>query len=180
MSVVPSGMASGLLERAGSLAALDELLAGVRSTGQGRLILVSGEAGVGKTALLRAFCDAHAGDLRILWGACEPLRTPHPLGPLADVARTTGGELGELVAAGARPHDVAGALVAELRSRPPTVLVVEDLHWADEATLDVVALLAPRIASAPALALAPSATTRSTPRPSRASCSESSCGVPAD
>jgi MoxR-like ATPase len=47
-------------------------------------VVVGGEAGVGKTALLRRFCDAHA--TRVLWGACEPLRTPRPLGPFLDVA----------------------------------------------------------------------------------------------
>ena len=48
----------------------------------------------------------------------------------------------ELVASGARPHEVAVELVDELRGRTPTVLVLEDVHWADEATLDVLTLLA--------------------------------------
>lgn len=144
----------GLLERAVELAALSDVLRGVRASGQGRLVLIGGEAGVGKTALLRAFCDQQLGKLRILWGACEPLHTPHPLVPLLDVAEATKGRLQELVEVGARPYEVASALLSELRARPPTLLVLEDLHWADEATLDVIALLATRISSAPALVLA--------------------------
>ena len=142
-----------LLERGDAIATLDGLLDGVRSSSEGRLVLVGGEAGVGKTVLLRRFCDAQEG-VRILWGGCEPLRTPRPLGPLWDVADATGGELGERVVGGAKPHEVAAALLGELRRRPPTVLVLEDLHWADEATLDVMTLLAPRVGSAPALVLA--------------------------
>ncbi|HEX7298664.1 MAG TPA: LuxR C-terminal-related transcriptional regulator [Solirubrobacteraceae bacterium] len=144
----------GLLERGESMAVLNEVLAGVRSSAEGRLVLVGGEAGVGKTTLLRTFCETQAEPARILWGACEPLRTPRPLGPLWDVAEATGGELQDLVAGAARPHEVALALLAELRGRVPAVLVLEDVHWADEATLDVITLLAARIGSARALVLA--------------------------
>src|SRR5689334_5742462 len=93
--------AAELLERSSQLAELDEALAGTREDGRGRLVLVSGEAGVGKTALLRAFCDRNAAAARVLWGGCDALFAPRPLGPLLDVARETGGELGELVQAGA-------------------------------------------------------------------------------
>ncbi len=153
MSATPSVSLEGLLERAGNMAELSDLLAGVRASREGRLALLGGEAGVGKTALLRAFCASRSERLRILWGAGEPLHTPHPLGPLLDVAEATGGRLAELVETAARPHEVASALLAELRAQPLTLLVLEDLHWADEATLDVIALLATRIASAPALVL---------------------------
>jgi DNA-binding CsgD family transcriptional regulator len=142
-----------LIERADTLAALSGLLTEVEAARSGRLVLVGGEAGVGKTALLEAFCAAR-GDGRVLWGTCEPLRTPRPLGPLSDVAEETGGELRELIAAGARPHEVAMALLRELRETAPTVLVLEDVHWADAATLDVLTLLATRVATAPALVLA--------------------------
>jgi AAA ATPase domain len=143
--------ATPLLERADNLAALNDLLAGVESSRHGRLVLLGGEAGVGKTALLRAFCESQPKAVRILRGACEPLYTPHPLAPLLDVGAAIGGQFQDAVEAGARPHLVAAAVLAELRIRPPTLLVLEDLHWADEATLDVIALLATRIASAPAL-----------------------------
>ena len=63
-------------------------------------MLVAGEAGVGKTALLRRFCDGLAQPTRVVWGACEPLRTPRPLGPFLDIAEETHGEL-EQIAVGA-------------------------------------------------------------------------------
>jgi DNA-binding CsgD family transcriptional regulator/tetratricopeptide (TPR) repeat protein len=80
--------------------------------------------------------------------------TPQPLGPLLDVADHTGGETAELVAAGAKPHPIASALLRELAAPAPTLLVIEDLHWADEATLDVLGLVARRIGSVPAVVLA--------------------------
>jgi DNA-binding CsgD family transcriptional regulator len=143
-----------LIERADSMSILRDLLAGVRSASKGRLVLVGGEAGVGKTALLRRFCDTLGRPVVVLWAGCEPLRTPRPLGPLLDVAEAVGGEFEELVAGVARPHDVALALLRQLRGGRPTVLVIEDVHWADEATLDVLTLLARRIESVPALVLA--------------------------
>jgi DNA-binding CsgD family transcriptional regulator len=116
----------------------------------GPLILVGGEAGVGKTALVREF----AAGRRVLWGACDPLNTPRPLGPLRDVADAAGGELLEVTAGGARPPELAAALLRELRANPGTVLVLEDLHWADEGTLDALRVLGRRIAGVPSLAIA--------------------------
>ena len=104
----------------------------------GRLILVGGEAGVGKTALVRAFADGR----RVLWGACDPLHTPRPLGPLLDIG------LDE-----SSPAALAAALLDRLHAAPGTVLVLEDVHWADEGTLDVLRLLGRRIAGVPALAI---------------------------
>jgi len=142
---------SELLERTRHREVLDSTLADVLAGGRGRLVLLGGEAGVGKTSLLREFCSGRA---RVLWGGCDPLFTPRPLGPLFEVADSAGGELAELVASEARPHEVAAALVAELASPKGSLLVLEDLHWADEATLDVLRLLARQIEKAPALVLA--------------------------
>jgi DNA-binding CsgD family transcriptional regulator len=135
---------NGLLERTGELAALERSLAKARD-GQGSLVLVSGEAGIGKSALVRAFCGAQRGGTRVLWGVCEPLFTPRPLGPLLDVAEVVGGELAELVQGRATPHDVTMALRRELGRRSPTIVVIDDAQWADEATLDVLRLLADRL-----------------------------------
>ena len=82
-----------LLERSAELAALDGHLAAVRAQGRGRLVLVAGEAGIGKTALVRAFCE-RTRPSRVLWGACDALFTPRPLGPFVDIADDVGGALG--------------------------------------------------------------------------------------
>jgi len=145
---------SELLERSRHLSALGESLAAVLGSSRGRLVLVGGEAGVGKTALLRRFSEEHRRVARIVWGACDALFTPRPLGPLLDIAESTGGELAELVSSGARPHEVAAALTRELGARTPTILVLEDLHCADEATLDVLRLLGRRVEAVPALVIA--------------------------
>jgi DNA-binding CsgD family transcriptional regulator len=118
--------------------------------GRGRLVLVSGEAGIGKTALLSSFCS-EAVSAEVLWGGCERLFTPRALGPFVDIAEQVDGALGQLVARGAAPHQFVAALSDELRARTPAVLVIEDVHWADEATLDVITLLSRRLDQVPAL-----------------------------
>jgi len=140
-----------LLERASELALLDGALAAVARESRGRVVLVNGEAGAGKTSLVRSFCGALASSVQVLWGACDPLFAPRPLGPLFTIGEAARGKLHDLVERGASPHDVLLALVHELRSRAPAVLVLEDLHWADEATLDVFILLARRMETVPAL-----------------------------
>jgi DNA-binding CsgD family transcriptional regulator len=129
------------------------MLRAVLASSQGRVVLLAGEAGVGKTALARTVCAERQGSHRVLRGSCDALFTPRPLGPFLDVAREAGGELERMVERGALPHDVAMALLAELRG-PPALLVLEDLHWADEASLDVLSLLAGRLEDRPVLVLA--------------------------
>jgi DNA-binding CsgD family transcriptional regulator len=143
-----------LLERSQHLAVLGDMLATVLSSGQGRLVFVRGEAGIGKTEVVRRFCEQQQPSPRILWGACDPLFTPRALAPFIDVARVTGGELEELVVRGARPHEVLAALVRVLAERSATVLVLDDFHWADEATLDVLRLLGRRVDQVRALVIA--------------------------
>jgi DNA-binding CsgD family transcriptional regulator/tetratricopeptide (TPR) repeat protein len=145
-SVVPSastGSETALLERSVSSAALDDSLSRV-AAGEGRLVLVSGEAGIGKSVLVRRFCDEHHTQARVLWGACDALQTPRPLGPLIDIAATVQGALLSSIDKQAKPHAVFVALLEELRAVRPTIVVIEDVHWADEATLDIVRLLARR------------------------------------
>jgi DNA-binding CsgD family transcriptional regulator/tetratricopeptide (TPR) repeat protein len=115
----------------------------------GRLVLVGGEAGVGKTALVREFAEGR----RALWGACDPLQTPRALGPLLDIADAAGGELQEVAAAEPRPAAMAGALLQELREQPGTVLIVEDAHWADGGTLDVLRMVGRRMGGVPSLVI---------------------------
>jgi DNA-binding CsgD family transcriptional regulator len=142
-----------LLERSGPLAALADAWADVRTSGRGRLVLVPGEAGVGKSALLASFLGSLDGASRVLVGRCDALFTPRPLGPFVDVVEQLGGRVRDLVGSGARPHEVLAELLVELR-REPTVLALEDLQWADEASLDVLTLLGRRLAGSPTLVLA--------------------------
>jgi DNA-binding CsgD family transcriptional regulator len=110
-------------------------------------VLIAGEAGIGKTALVRAFC----ADRRALATACDALYTPRPLGPFVDLAEEVAGEFADVLEADPAHGELVAALGGELRRRAPAILVLEDLHWADEATLDVLRLLARRIESLPAL-----------------------------
>ena len=137
-------MAGELLERDDQLALLGECLELARDERRGRVVLVGGEAGVGKTALLGRFREAFPG-VRFHWGTCDALFTPRPLGPFVDIADTVGGGLEALVGSGARAYEVAAELLRDLRGEEPAVVVLEDLHAADEATLDVVRLLARRL-----------------------------------
>lgn len=105
---------AALLEREVPLAALGEhLVAAV--AGEGRLVLVGGEAGVGKTALLRQFADE--ADARVLWAACDGLFTPQPLAPLEDLNLSPDGPRREVFAA------TLDALISE-----SALVVVEDAH----------------------------------------------------
>jgi DNA-binding CsgD family transcriptional regulator/tetratricopeptide (TPR) repeat protein len=108
----------------------DELVARIR-TATGAFVVVSGEAGAGKTALVQAALTGAA------WGWCEPLSTPRPLGPFRDIARALWPGLRDLG-------------VPELRERlldSPTPLVVEDAHWIDEASADLLRFLGRRVGS---------------------------------
>ena len=145
---------SELLERHDEFRALEESLEAVRRTGLGRVVFVSGEAGVGKTALLREFRATLGRSVRVLWGGCDPLFTPRPLGPLLAMADMASGDFQDIVQSTVMPHEVAAALVNELRSAVMTVFVLEDVHWADEATLDVLRLLTRRVETFPALVVA--------------------------
>jgi DNA-binding CsgD family transcriptional regulator/tetratricopeptide (TPR) repeat protein len=136
-----------LLERDDTLAVLAGAVAAA-AAGRGSVALVSGEAGIGKTSLVRAFVAEATGRARLLVAACDDLVTPRTLGPLRDAA----GPAGPLAEALAGEVDgVFGALLDELAASPPTVLVVEDIHWADDATLDVLGYAARRIDGAGAL-----------------------------
>jgi DNA-binding CsgD family transcriptional regulator/tetratricopeptide (TPR) repeat protein len=139
-----------LHERSDALGALRAALGAARD-GHGQLILVGGEAGAGKTALLRRFARDADGIARLLWGNCDPLFTPSPLGPFLDIADQLAGEFGELVKTGAKPPRLVHALMRELAAGTTDVLIIDDLHWADEASLDLLELAGRRIGRVPAL-----------------------------
>ena len=142
-----------LLERTPFLATLAEYAAEARR-GDGRLVLVSGESGMGKTVLLEAFQQRMPG-ARWLWGGCDGLLTPRPLGPLFDISAQLGGGFADLCDGGAPRDRLFTGFLAELG--PPaafTIAVIEDVHWADEATIDLLSFLGRRLARTPALLLA--------------------------
>jgi predicted ATPase len=130
-----------LLERDHCFDQLSELLSMAR-TGHGRTALIGGEAGIGKTALVEQFVRQQDNTVRRLWGACEALYTPRPLGPLYDIASQAQSGLSTLM----RDHTERATLFSVLlddllRSPLPTIMVFEDVHWADEATLDLIKFL---------------------------------------
>ena len=131
-----------LLERDRLLADLATRLDAARARA-GCVVLIGGEAGVGKTALLREFVAGREG-VRVLWGGCDDLSTPRPLAPVWDIARQIQGELLTALTTKDRREHVFSLALTELE-REPTLLVLEDMHWADEATLDLLKFLGRRI-----------------------------------
>ena len=130
-----------LLERDTHLAELAAVLRDA-ATGQGSVVLVTGEAGAGKTALVSQFAASHSRAARVLWGLCDELVTPRPLGPFRDMFPWLAADPGRAGVA----SDLLGVLVDELSKPPhPVVAVVEDAQWADEATLDAIRFVGRRI-----------------------------------
>ncbi len=141
-----------LLERDSFLQTLAEY-AGEARQGDGRLVLVSGESGIGKTALVETFEQRTKG-VRWLWGACDGLLTPRPLGPVFDIAAQVGGNLADLCHRGAQRDQLFAGFLAEIDLPGTlTVAVVEDAHWADEATIDLLSFLGRRLGRMSALLL---------------------------
>src|SRR5262249_13225367 len=142
-----------LLERDGPLQTLGDALREAEA-GRGAVVLVSGEAGIGKSAPGARFTRPRSHRARGLGGARGGLFRPRPLGPLHDIAEQTGAGLRALLQDGiARPVLLAGLLDELKRGSRPTVMVVEDAHWADEATLDLVKFLGRRVERVPALVI---------------------------
>jgi len=141
-----------LLEREPVLATLAQYAEECRA-GEGRLVLLAGEAGSGKSTVVEEFAARTSG-LGWLTGRCDGLSTPRPLGPLHDVAAVAGGPLLEACRRRAGRDELFSTLLGTLTSDGPTVLLIEDLHWADESTLDLVQFLSRRLRTVPVLVLA--------------------------
>ncbi|GGR15415.1 helix-turn-helix transcriptional regulator [Deinococcus ruber] len=134
-----------LLERARPLQELNDLLAEAVSR-HGQFVFLGAEAGGGKTTLIQQFCHTAASTVRVVTGACDPLSTPRPLGPLLDMA----GALGKPDPWQSFPFPSRDGLfqmlLANLAAHErPTLMIIEDVHWADEATLDLLRFLGRRI-----------------------------------
>jgi len=139
-----------LVEREPELRALHGHLRRVAS-GTGHTVLLGGEAGIGKTSLLQALAEQR-GDAVLWWGACDDLQTPHPFTPLHDIARSADVSFRAVLLEVGSRASLFEAVLAELqRSRQPVLVVIEDAHWADDATLDMLKFVSRRIDRAPCL-----------------------------
>lgn len=135
-----------LLERAEALALLESLSRRAAGAGEGGVALVTGEPGIGKTALVEHFLRRTAGAWRCWSGGCEALATPRPLGPIHDFADELPAQLRSMLEEGADRAALFSRFLHELvRGDRPTLLLVEDVHWADAATLDLLKFIARRI-----------------------------------
>jgi ATP/maltotriose-dependent transcriptional regulator MalT len=141
-----------LVEREDALAALRRYL-DEEATAGGRIVLIRGEAGIGKTALVKAFVHEYAGDAGVFWGLCDGVSTPQPYGPFEDMADALGPEFRRLLDANPSRGEVGRWLLKWMAAGPMRLIVIEDVHWADQATLDLLAFLARRIESLPVLLL---------------------------
>lgn len=129
---------------------LETLRAGLSRLGE--LALVAGEAGAGKTSLVRAFVDELDEKTLVITGACDPLTTPRPLSPLRDFAASADAGLGSLADDGLNPMDQFEMVLDRLRHTiRPIVMVIEDIHWADDATLDFLRFVGRRVGDVRAL-----------------------------
>ena len=147
IAAAPTTGSIDLLERDDAFAALEEAYEAALG-GSGRLVFVAGDAGIGKSVLVREFGSRHR-EARILAGSCDGLRTPRPLGPFVDIGAATDAVVGPDTA-----QRVFDALIRELQSARPSIVVLEDVHWADEATLDVLGVIGRRVERLDALVIA--------------------------
>ena len=134
-----------LLERGSAQQAAAEYLADATS-GDGRLVFVAGEAGVGKTTFVDSVVAAAGRDVALAQGACDGSATPAPLGPLREMLPDLPEEVWHDQSTDIDRHEVFTRLSEALRDPVrPYLLVVEDAHWADDATLDLLRFLARRV-----------------------------------
>jgi DNA-binding SARP family transcriptional activator/tetratricopeptide (TPR) repeat protein len=146
-----SRIEQSLLERDHHLTSLMRTVRSVLHTGRGAVVLITGEAGSGKSSLVRAFLDRLADDLVVAVGGCDDLLAPRSLAPFRDMAESVPG-LASALSGNGRTDDVFPALLRFLAARP-TVVVVDDVHWADDATLDAIRYLSRRVPGVPAILL---------------------------
>ena len=131
-----------LVERDTLLQHLEGLLQG--TTSGGHIVLLGGEAGIGKTSVLTALRER--ADAAIWWGACDALETPHPLAPLHDIAGGADTGFGKRLLDGSERIVLFQSVLGELQAATrPMLFIVEDAHWADEATLDLLKFIGRRI-----------------------------------
>ncbi len=140
-----------LVEREGLMASLHKHFENIAG-GEGHCILLSGEAGIGKTALVKAFCKQHAGECCTYQGACDDLFAPRPLAPLYDVLWQVNKERWPVPPSNEDRSGLFANFFQELSAKKDKLLIVfEDIHWADEGTLDFIKFFVRRIDQLPCL-----------------------------
>jgi len=134
-----------LLEREGSMEILQTQFEKT-AKGEGHCVFISGEAGIGKTSLTKQFCKEVSNRCNIYQGTCDALFTPRPLAPLYDILLQLCNDDLSQSNTGADRTTLFASVFQQLRNKKePSILIFEDLHWADDATLDFVRFLARRI-----------------------------------
>jgi DNA-binding CsgD family transcriptional regulator/tetratricopeptide (TPR) repeat protein len=140
------------LERGELLAQLGGYVERAR-TGSGTFVFLDGEAGAGKTTVARTLTAETPKSALLLSGQCDPLTTPRPLGPLLDIAADPESGLADIVEIEDR-YEIFGRVLDRLRhSIRPVLMILEDIHWADAITLDMLTYLGRRIGNTKALVL---------------------------
>ena len=116
------------------------------TVGEGHCILIAGEAGIGKTSLTKEFCKSVEHKCEVYQGTCDALFIPRPLGPVLDIFWQLPSSDWKESLNSSDKSALFNRFLYELASRErPTIIVFEDIHWADEATLDFIKFLARRI-----------------------------------
>jgi DNA-binding SARP family transcriptional activator len=163
---------SGMVGREDALARLRDALDRVVDDGHGQAVVVSGEAGIGKTLLVTELANHAAGrGARVLWGRCHEadvspaywpwvpilreLAGTHPSAEVVALLEASGGtSSGDAGSAALRTYDAVSRLVVASAGEGPVVLLLEDLHWADTASLQLLAYAADTTRTVPVLLVA--------------------------
>lgn len=133
-----------LLERDHFISELSELVEKVKYE-NGYVVSISGEAGIGKTTLVEFFTKQFEDKAKIYWGSCDDLFTPRPLAPLYDIAQQLNSKIIDQLDSGTARPSIFSNLLKEIQNSSPNIIVIEDVHWADESTLDLITFLGRRI-----------------------------------
>ena len=134
-----------LLEREHHLKKLNELILEAEG-GAGRTIVVAGEAGIGKTVLIEEFVKNLGEKWRVLWGNCDALNTPRPLSPLYDLTYQMNSNLLKVLKIEHEGNSIFNGFFHEIqKENKPSLIIIEDIHWADESTIDLIKFISRRV-----------------------------------
>lgn len=140
-----------LIERDNELSYLNNLIPNVNRR-RGSIVQIIGEAGIGKTSLISAFIENAPRSVIVSLGMCDALYTPRPLGAVYETALNLGGKCQQAAERRASAEELFPIVLAQLqRTNAPVICVIEDVHWADNGTLDFIRFLGRRISGLPVL-----------------------------